>query len=176
MVGITQLAQRTALVLAAAATLAPAQAVAQQQGIKVHGAWVIEVRNADGTLASRNEFKNALEEGGEQMLADLLGRSKTVELWMIQVEVQGVEAFEIHEPNQENPPSPIRHKNLTVTVGLRTVVLQGSFVSFGTGDATVVRTRMVRATESLPFTSTSITPIRVESGQTVSVTVTFSFS
>src|SRR3954454_12548557 len=29
-------------------------------GIKVHGHWTIDVKNADGSLASHNEFENAL--------------------------------------------------------------------------------------------------------------------
>jgi hypothetical protein len=31
-----------------------------QEGIKVHGHWVIEVRNPDGTLSTRREFENGL--------------------------------------------------------------------------------------------------------------------
>lgn len=44
-----------------------------QDGIKLHGNWVIEVRNPDGTLVRRSEFKNALVATGQVALADLLG-------------------------------------------------------------------------------------------------------
>ena len=33
---------------------------ANQQGIKVHGHWVLQVKNADGTLGERREFDNSL--------------------------------------------------------------------------------------------------------------------
>jgi hypothetical protein len=36
------------------------RAPGMQEGVKVHGDWVIEVRNPDGKLAHRREFKNAL--------------------------------------------------------------------------------------------------------------------
>ena len=43
---------------------APAQAAkpagGMGEGIKVHGRWTIEVRNPDGSLASRHEFQNDL--------------------------------------------------------------------------------------------------------------------
>jgi hypothetical protein len=35
----------------------------QSEGIKVHGHWVIEVKNPDGKLVSRTEFENALSPG-----------------------------------------------------------------------------------------------------------------
>jgi hypothetical protein len=41
------------------------------EGIKVHGHWVINVKNPDGTLAEHREFDNSLTDGG-QMLVGLL--------------------------------------------------------------------------------------------------------
>jgi hypothetical protein len=35
------------------------RATGPQEGIKVHGHWVIEVRNPDGKVATRREFENA---------------------------------------------------------------------------------------------------------------------
>jgi len=55
----------------------------QQEGIKVHGDWTIEVRNSDGTLAQRREFKNALDAQGATTLANVLGRQNGVGLWII---------------------------------------------------------------------------------------------
>jgi len=43
------------------------------EGIKVHGRWTIEVRNPDGSLASRHEFDNSLMDGGSAFIAGLLG-------------------------------------------------------------------------------------------------------
>jgi hypothetical protein len=47
------------------------------EGIKVHGHWVLQVKNADGTLGERREFDNSLVTGGlvasgDQILAALL--------------------------------------------------------------------------------------------------------
>jgi hypothetical protein len=43
------------------------------EGIKVHGHWTIEVRNPDGSVASHQEFDNALDPQGGQTLTGLLG-------------------------------------------------------------------------------------------------------
>jgi hypothetical protein len=49
-----------------------------QEGIKVHGHWVIEVRNPDGSLASHTEFENALVPAtGTSLLAQLLSRGQS---------------------------------------------------------------------------------------------------
>lgn len=58
---------------------------AQGEGIKVHGRWTIEVRNPDGTVASRHEFDNALTAGGAVYLARLLGRDGVPTRWVIQL-------------------------------------------------------------------------------------------
>jgi hypothetical protein len=43
-----------------------------QEGIKVHGHWVIEVKNPDGTVTARREFENAVQAPGMAYLASLL--------------------------------------------------------------------------------------------------------
>jgi hypothetical protein len=53
-----------------------------QQGIKVHGHWVLQVKNADGTLGERREFDNSLvtgngSVGGNQVLAALISGNAT---------------------------------------------------------------------------------------------------
>jgi hypothetical protein len=52
------------------------------QGIKLHGHWVIEIRNPDGTLSSRHEFDNRLSANGKSLMAALFGKFN-VELWGI---------------------------------------------------------------------------------------------
>src|SRR5574341_1058320 len=47
------------------------------EGIQVHGDWVIEVRNADGSMAERREFENALTSAGSQYLDLVLARTAT---------------------------------------------------------------------------------------------------
>jgi hypothetical protein len=58
------------------------------QGIKVHGHWTIEVRNPDGSVASRTEFENALAPdagfgGGAALLAMLLGSERSPGKWSV---------------------------------------------------------------------------------------------
>jgi hypothetical protein len=60
----------------------------QREGIKVHGHWTIEVRNPDGSLASRTEFENSLMGGGQETLVRLLARQAALqtETWFIDLE------------------------------------------------------------------------------------------
>lgn len=46
------------------------------EGIKIHGHWVIDVKNADGSIAEHREFENALVpmQGGSVLAGLLLGR------------------------------------------------------------------------------------------------------
>lgn len=60
----------------------PAQAQ-QDEGIKVHGHWVIEVRDADGSLDSRTEFDNALQYNGAVTLASILAGNTAPFYWAI---------------------------------------------------------------------------------------------
>jgi hypothetical protein len=59
----------------------------QKESIKVHGHWTIDVRNADGTLATHREFENALQTSGAKVLAHLLARLDTVQpdRWSIRI-------------------------------------------------------------------------------------------
>jgi hypothetical protein len=74
--------------IASFGTAAGEQRGGPQEGITVHGAWVIEVRNPDGTVATRREFENALvqgTQGGDAALAQILGRGHSVGHWVIEV-------------------------------------------------------------------------------------------
>ena len=57
------------------------------EAIQVHGDWLIEIRNADGSVASRHEIKNGLapsaQGGGASVLAALLGRRESMGGWEI---------------------------------------------------------------------------------------------
>ena len=57
------------------------------EGIKVHGDWVVEVHEPDGTLVSRQAFRNALEVGdkGDYALALALARRLTLVGWFVQL-------------------------------------------------------------------------------------------
>jgi hypothetical protein len=56
----------------------------QHEGITVHGHWVIEVKNPNGTTTARREFENGLISGdgnGAGLLAGLLAGSTSGGLW-----------------------------------------------------------------------------------------------
>ena len=59
------------------------------EGIKVHGHWTIVVRNADGSVASRNEFENSLVTCtgcGNTILSNILGRQASVGTWQVDLD------------------------------------------------------------------------------------------
>ncbi len=51
---------------------APTAPKGQHEGIMVHGHWVIEVKNPDGTVTARREFENSIQPYGAGYLAALL--------------------------------------------------------------------------------------------------------
>ncbi len=53
------------------------------QGLRVHGHWVINVRNPDGTLVQHREFENSLQIGGQGFLVGLLSGYLVPGDWMI---------------------------------------------------------------------------------------------
>jgi hypothetical protein len=53
------------------------------QGLTVHGHWVINVREPDGTLVEHREFENSLQPGGAGMLVGLLSGYMVPGDWMI---------------------------------------------------------------------------------------------
>jgi hypothetical protein len=66
------------------------EARGKSEGIKVHGHWVIEIRNPDGSLASRHELENALVAGiggGSTPLVSLLvpGPGSFSSMWDIEL-------------------------------------------------------------------------------------------
>ena len=66
--------------------LAPLSAQGAREGITVHGHWVLEVRNPDGTLVTRREFENGLNETrghGAEWLGMLLKRTSTAGRWRV---------------------------------------------------------------------------------------------
>jgi hypothetical protein len=86
---------KTIVFAAACALLASEQAKPpKDEGIKVHGHWVLEIRNRDGSVASRREFDNSLatgpNNGGGLIAAILAGPTPnefaptTVGPWFVQ--------------------------------------------------------------------------------------------
>src|SRR4051812_26817563 len=75
-------AWRWVAVVGFVALFRPAVAQAQRaEGITVHGNWVIEVRNRDGSVAQRREFENALQVYGQRDLVGFLSRTNPVSFW-----------------------------------------------------------------------------------------------
>ncbi len=57
-----------------------------QEGIKIHGHWTIEVKNPDGKLVTHREFENSLAPGsGASLLAALLGGVASSGSWLLQI-------------------------------------------------------------------------------------------
>ncbi len=55
----------------------------QVEGVRVHGRWTIEVRNANGTVAERREFENALTPEGVLTLATLMTAQTQPGFWAV---------------------------------------------------------------------------------------------
>src|SRR6266550_2044697 len=135
----------TVAAVAAAALALPRLLAAQvpSQGIKVHGHWVIEVRDADGTLRVRREFENAFQPEGRRVLAEVLSRTIPMGGWIIFAAGPGgnlcnalpvSNGCRMVEPGSIFPADSWTFKNLTKTVtDASELVLQGSFVVGNSG-------------------------------------------
>jgi hypothetical protein len=53
------------------------------QGLTVHGHWVINIRNPDGTLAQHHEFENSIAPTGQGLLVGLLSGYLVPGDWMV---------------------------------------------------------------------------------------------
>ena len=184
----------------AAATSAKAPGGASE-GIQVHGAWTIEVRNPDGTVASKTEFENSLEPAGGALLPAILARKSSVGYWYVVLSSStGTQpcnspssqfACWIAESGDTGTGPQIFQ---TLTVGTSGT---GSAIKFSlAGTATVANATSITDVETLqqscanttapstpcassggiPFTSKTLAaPISVEPGQQVLVKVDISF-
>lgn len=72
-----------ALAAGTAAGVSAQEANGRQEGIKVHGHWIIEVKNPDGTRAQYREFENALVPSGGGALSQILGQAAVPSSWLI---------------------------------------------------------------------------------------------
>lgn len=168
----------------------------QQEGIKVHGHWTIEVRNPDGTLVTHREFENALTPVGGLCLAAFLSRSNTPGLWRIHlggantntiIDPFGGVGANIYEPAEPTAADAVVFKNLSVQVqgfngnhaaglqlsGSVTAQMDGSIALVDTG----VQLQPFGPLTYQPFSAATLaTPVSVAAGQFVLVTVTISFS
>jgi len=171
----------TAAIAVAAASSAAAQTGERpsgaREGIKVHGHWVIEVKNTDGSVATRKEFENELALPGDEpyagvgnrILAALLSRNASAGLWEIQLHGVNVElCFNstspqpfgciITEPAATNVGSNY-FRNLTITPDLvaGTVTLRGS-ARVQTGTPGILRLAITHVTTAMRTCSAGTTP------------------
>lgn len=172
------------------------------EGIRVHGHWLIEIYNPDGTLVERREVENALQTPGQLILSQLLSRQNTLGRWRIGISgaASSVDPCDpsvgdgtcyIVEPDEPTSPAYF-FKNLVVTNPSSTVVLSGTATAQQNGEVYQVSTTIAYCaptetpnshcladpfTTTLLFTATTL-PTRVPfaTGQSINVTVTISFS
>ena len=123
----------------------------QNEGIKVHGHWTIDVRNPDGTLVTHSEFENALTAQGKDALAQYLARVSTVGLWQILLTSTGTNPWgsaaggivEQNDPNAAsgNPPNPSKVLTVSYNGTNSTISLSGNITAPQAGGINMVETR-----------------------------------
>ena len=59
----------------------PASAI--NQGLKMHGHWIIDIKNPDGTLAQHHEFENSIQYDGQNYLVGLMSGYGAAGPWEI---------------------------------------------------------------------------------------------
>jgi hypothetical protein len=173
------------------------------EDIKVHGHWVIEVHNGDGSLASRQEFENSLAAHGQELLAAILAKA-TVSNWYIYlvdtvggqspcVNDFGVNGCAINTPERGSGKDAYPNLQLTLPLDAATgtptgtlqlsgyaVVSNPAAVSYfslvGTGIDVLLPGKTPQTLFSTLFTSHAIARVAVTPNQIINVIVTFSFS
>lgn len=174
---------------------------AASEGIQVHGDWVIEVREPDGSLAERREFANSIF--GDGALPVLLSGDATIAVngWSVRLEQSGgapgpceyswleparCEIYESGFPGSDTYRFDTLSVDLTIS---RTVQLRGTAIAALDGDIGRVSTWIGicdtdqspddcgYASAISPFTMQSLAEgIPVFAGQQILVIVTLSFS
>lgn len=187
--------------LAQTATTAPHQAApsgAGQEGIKVHGEWTLTVRNTDGTVAARHEFKNALYPGGgDRILAQLLTGTAVAGQWSVALFASSATACNANNApcTIVESPSPNAANSRDLTRSIPTsgpdagkLVLRGSVRVPSNATITIVQTELSSCAPSTPpgscvsafnvgFTQKVLTTgVPVAQDQLVEVKVVISFS
>jgi len=160
----------------------PAAAQGPTEGLQVHGAWVIEVRNSDGTLEDRREFSNDLTFEGQQVLARVLTRAQgaVVSGWCVDAaDVLWTCESDIH------PEYVGVQRTLTVDYPYNGTdfTLRGSMVTEADGTITEVGTHLFIDDWALSYDFTLATSaggdfleVPLVAGQQIQIEVTISFS
>lgn len=110
----------------------------RNEGIKVHGHWVLEIKNPNGSLASRHEFENSLAtvtNSGPVLLSFLLTGQYAAGPWMVYVQLNdpaGTSLVVAESPavctllQNQNPAGGLCSSTLSVSSGATPLVLQGT--------------------------------------------------
>jgi hypothetical protein len=173
----------------------------QQQQLKVHGAWTIEVRDRAGRIVARRHVENALTFGGEVALIRILAHG-TFGPWGIGLLSSGTspcvkggnlnEGCFVFEPTMATnglrqsffPDSAL---NLAVSTNINplNVEFRGTINAARDGTINRVESRVCYAVTEVPqsqcgsgdnFTATDIPPVTVAAGQQILADVKISFS
>lgn len=150
-------------------------------GIKVHGRWTIEVRNPNGSVAGRYEFNNALIFSGGQILARLLQGNSPRGLWMVHFGEPPTTPCPPAACFLQEPGVPFTsHGALSVAiVGAldNEVRLTGTLTAGQNGVINMVHVSQYLNPNITLFSQKALTtPIQVVAGQSIAVTVVYSFS
>jgi hypothetical protein len=182
----------------------------QSAGIKMHGHWTIVVRNPDGSVASRNEFENALTTGagnGDAGLSQFLARQYAVGTWQVSLGNSNSSQEVCRTSNGTpvicfivEPTSKTSGTYIFANLGVQlpntssssySITIAGTATAAAAGAISIVSTGLnacpksvgpgacMGQAETTTFAMTShtlATPISIQSGQTISVTVVLSFT
>ena len=164
----------------------------RSESIGVHGGWVIDVRNADGSLAAHREFENALQPDGASALVSVLSGANAFGPMAISLDGSAhpcsLERFGIvaglpciFAPTAASQLQPTGALVLTGTVtasanGVIDVVSTLSQTSCGAGPSPCGPVSPQLTFTQFSFAGSPIAPIQVVVGQVIQVTVTLSFS
>lgn len=171
---------------------------AKAESISVHGRWVIEVREPNGALVSRQDFENALTLSGGQVLPLFLARDYSVGLWIVHMYTRTGQSpcltgggCQLREPESTYVADDV-FKTLSVDVpssgpNATKLVLAGTATAQADGEIGTVATLVGRCASTYapatpcfgdywPFTQKDLsTPVTVATGQQILVTVVISF-
>lgn len=160
------------------------------QSIQVHGHWIIEIYDGE-ELVERREFENALSNGADVLIADILSGEASVGSWIVVLgndcSVYGGSTYSCNLPATATSPVDGDHAGALVLEAATTITTDGSLsddalalhnvsTAIGTcGPGTAPEN--CTETESGGFTHRVLeTPIPVEPDQDVNVTVIISFA
>lgn len=164
------------------------------EGLQVHGHWTITVVR-DGEVVERREFENDLTVGGQTHLAAALARTRTPGPWIILAEADGAGAlcadneFVLGEDTDCTISEDAGEATVSVSESTFNVVVEGSETVVRDANIEVVTTYQryclpntapadcVPAGNRNQFTRKTLdTPIAVQTGDRIEVTVEISFS